>query len=170
MLQRPRYTNLCECVQEGSVGGHSVPSLKTFMTPKAHVPARTSPARTHRTHGFSRSSDVRASDHLEPPSPLITFPNSRIRYTTVCLRHSFFFFDSKTPKNTVSLKYQVPFQNLGLLGEQGSFFFFLNWSIMALGFPGGSDGKDPLEEETATHSVFLPGESHRQRSLARCSP
>ena len=41
---------------------------------------------------------------------------------------------------------------------------------MASGFPGGSDGKDPLEEEMATHSVFLPGESHGQRSLAGCSP
>ena len=26
--------------------------------------------------------------------------------------------------------------------------------------------EDPLEEEMGTHSVFLPGESHRQRSLA----
>ena len=26
--------------------------------------------------------------------------------------------------------------------------------------------EDPLEEEMATHSVFLPGESHGQRSLA----
>ena len=26
---------------------------------------------------------------------------------------------------------------------------------MALGFPGGSDGKDPLEEEMATHSSLL---------------
>ena len=41
---------------------------------------------------------------------------------------------------------------------------------MALGFPGGSDGKDPLEEEMTTHSVFLPGESHGQRSLEGCSP
>ena len=30
--------------------------------------------------------------------------------------------------------------------------------------------KLPLEEETATHSVFLPGESHGQRSLVGCSP
>ena len=51
-----------------------------------------------------------------------------------------------------------------------------------LGFPGGSDGKesackaeDPgslpglgrsLEKGMATHTVFLPGESHGQRSLA----
>ena len=30
--------------------------------------------------------------------------------------------------------------------------------------------EDPLEEEMATHSVFLPGESHGQRSLAGYSP
>ena len=30
--------------------------------------------------------------------------------------------------------------------------------------------EDPLEEETATHSVFLPEESHGQRSLAGCTP
>ena len=30
--------------------------------------------------------------------------------------------------------------------------------------------EDPLEEGTATHSVFLPGESHRQRSLAGYRP
>ncbi|XDA79825.1 hypothetical protein R6Z07F_009821 [Ovis aries] len=29
---------------------------------------------------------------------------------------------------------------------------------------------DPLEEEMATHSSFLPGKSHRQRSLAGYSP
>ena len=55
-----------------------------------------------------------------------------------------------------------------------------------LGIPGGSDRKDqpamqetpvqslgwegPLEKETATHSVFLPGEFHGQRSLACCNP
>ena len=27
------------------------------------------------------------------------------------------------------------------------------------------DGDDPLEKEMATHSIFLPGESHGQRSL-----
>ena len=31
-------------------------------------------------------------------------------------------------------------------------------------------GKTPLEEEMATHSVFLPGKSHRQRSLVGYSP
>ena len=32
-------------------------------------------------------------------------------------------------------------------------------------------GEDPLEEEMATHSpVFLPGESHGQRSLVGYSP
>ena len=51
-----------------------------------------------------------------------------------------------------------------------------------MGFPGGSDSKestcnvgdvdsiprppDPLEEEMATHSSVLAGESHGQRSLA----
>ena len=55
-----------------------------------------------------------------------------------------------------------------------------------LGFPGGLDSKelpamretwvwslgweDPLGEGMAIHSVFLPGESHGQRSLIDCSP
>ena len=30
--------------------------------------------------------------------------------------------------------------------------------------------EDPLQEERATHPVFLPGESHGQRSLAGSSP
>ena len=30
--------------------------------------------------------------------------------------------------------------------------------------------EDPLEEEMATHSVFLPGESHGQRSLVEYGP
>ena len=30
--------------------------------------------------------------------------------------------------------------------------------------------EDPLEKKTATHSVFLPGKSHGQRSLACYSP
>ena len=30
--------------------------------------------------------------------------------------------------------------------------------------------KDPLEKEMATHSVFLPGKSHGQRSLTGYSP
>ena len=30
--------------------------------------------------------------------------------------------------------------------------------------------EDPLEKEMATHSVFLPGESHGLRSLVGCSP
>ena len=35
---------------------------------------------------------------------------------------------------------------------------------------GGSlDQGDPLEEEEATYSVFLPGEFHGQRSLVGCS-
>ena len=32
------------------------------------------------------------------------------------------------------------------------------------------DEEDPLEEEMATHSSFLPGESHVQRSQAGYSP
>ena len=32
------------------------------------------------------------------------------------------------------------------------------------------DGKDPLEKEMTPTPVFLPGESHRQRSLAGYSP
>ena len=36
---------------------------------------------------------------------------------------------------------------------------------------GGSlGGEDPLEKEIATHSVFLPGKSHGQRSLVGYSP
>ena len=31
-------------------------------------------------------------------------------------------------------------------------------------------GEDPLEKEMAAHSVFLPGESHGQRSLADYIP
>ena len=54
--------------------------------------------------------------------------------------------------------------------------------VLHLGFRTGSDGEeppavrktwirslgweDPLEEGMATHPVFLPGESHGQRSLA----
>ena len=30
--------------------------------------------------------------------------------------------------------------------------------------------EDPLEKEMATHSIFLPGESYGQRSLASYSP
>ena len=53
-------------------------------------------------------------------------------------------------------------------------------------FPGNSDSKalparwetwvqslgweDPLEKGVATHSIFLPGESHGQRSLVGYSP
>ena len=32
------------------------------------------------------------------------------------------------------------------------------------------DWEDPLEEEMATHPVFIPGESHGQRSLVGYSP
>ena len=63
---------------------------------------------------------------------------------------------------------------------------------LPMGFPGGSVVKNspsnagdireagsipclgslfvPLEEEIATHSVFLLGKSHEQRTLAGCSP
>ena len=53
-----------------------------------------------------------------------------------------------------------------------------------MGFPGGSDRKEfacnardsdlipgsgrSLEKGIATHSVFLPGESHEQKSLVGC--
>ena len=61
----------------------------------------------------------------------------------------------------------------------------INWTV---GFLGGTSGKestcqsgrpafvfapwveDPLEKEMATTPVFLPGESHGQRSLAGYSP
>ena len=36
--------------------------------------------------------------------------------------------------------------------------------------PTSAGDVDPLEEEMATHSVFLPGKSHGQRSLAGYSP
>ena len=40
-----------------------------------------------------------------------------------------------------------------------------------MGFPGGSAVKYlPLEEEMATHSIFLLGKPHGQRSLAGYSP
>ena len=39
------------------------------------------------------------------------------------------------------------------------------------GVMGSSLGQqDPVEEEMATHSVFLPGKSHGQRSLVGYSP
>ena len=34
-------------------------------------------------------------------------------------------------------------------------------------FPGW---EDPLEEDMATHSSVLPGESHGQRNISGCSP
>ena len=58
--------------------------------------------------------------------------------------------------------------------------------VLVQGFPGGSPVKNPpanaghadsipgwegaLEEEMATAPGFLPGEAHRQRSLAACGP
>ena len=58
--------------------------------------------------------------------------------------------------------------------------------LLTTGFPGGTVVKnppakqetqvqslgweDPLEEEIATHPVFLPGKSHGQRSLVGYSP
>ena len=63
---------------------------------------------------------------------------------------------------------------------------YLSLWYSVVGFPGGSvvknlpamqetwvhplDQEDPLEKETATHLVFLPGKSHRQRTLADYSP
>ena len=42
---------------------------------------------------------------------------------------------------------------------------------VCMGFPGGSAVKyPPLEEEMATHSIFLPGKPHGQRSLVGYSP
>ena len=38
------------------------------------------------------------------------------------------------------------------------------WSVRSLGEEG------PLEEAWQTTPVFLPGESHRKRSLAGCGP
>ena len=35
---------------------------------------------------------------------------------------------------------------------------------------GSLGGKDPLEKSMLTHPVFLPGESHGQRSLVGYSP
>ena len=65
----------------------------------------------------------------------------------------------------------------------------INVCVCVCGLPGGSAVKnspviqetwetqapslgseDPLEKEMATHSVFLPGKSHGQRSLAGYSP
>ena len=45
-----------------------------------------------------------------------------------------------------------------------SLFAVLETQVRSLG------QEDPLEKEMATHSVFLPGESHEQRSLVGCSP
>ena len=39
-----------------------------------------------------------------------------------------------------------------------------------MGFPGGSEGKVYLEKAVQPTPVFLPGESHGQRSLAGYSP
>ena len=59
------------------------------------------------------------------------------------------------------------------------FFFFLNIGCLSLEFLSRRAGymqvqslgwEDPLEKEMATHSVFLPGKSHGQRSLVGYSP
>ena len=67
------------------------------------------------------------------------------------------------------------------------FFFFLRYSLTGLGFPGGSEGKEsacnagdtgsvprmgrsPGEGSGLPAPVFLPGESHGQRSVAVSSP
>ena len=75
--------------------------------------------------------------------------------------------------------------------SQGIYFFvnFFYWSLVALGFPGSASGKqpacqcrrhetwlqslgweDPLEQGIEPTPVFLPGESHGQRSLVGYSP
>ena len=36
--------------------------------------------------------------------------------------------------------------------------------------PANAGDEDPLQENMATHSIFLPGESHGQRSLKAYSP
>ena len=75
---------------------------------------------------------------------------------------------------------------MSLLG-QGFFFFNSLWIFSFLGFPGGSDGEEsacnagdqrsipelgriPWRRKRLPTPVFLPGESHRQRSLAVYSP
>ena len=81
-----------------------------------------------------------------------------------------------------------------LYAAQFDFLFFLEGVytyiykeiLTSKAFPGGSVVKnlpavqetqvqslgleDPLEKGMATHHIFLPGESHGQRSLAGCSP
>ena len=71
-----------------------------------------------------------------------------------------------------------------------SFIFIFHWSIVDLGFPSDSvvrnppamqetcqepwvqsrGREDPLEKEWLPTPVFLPGESHEQRSRVGCSP
>ena len=66
------------------------------------------------------------------------------------------------------------YKNKKFMVQNHNFFANLNISKRALVVKNLSvnagdarDGawEDPLEKETATHSVFLPGKSHRQRSL-----
>ena len=47
---------------------------------------------------------------------------------------------------------------------QGSYPFLLGTMFQPLGW------EDPLEKEWQPTPVFLPGESHEQKSLAGCSP
>ena len=60
-----------------------------------------------------------------------------------------------------------------------AFFFFFNMGCSSLEFFSRRAGytwvqslgwEDPLEKEMATHSVFLPGKYHGQRSLVGNSP
>ena len=75
--------------------------------------------------------------------------------------------------------YIPPFLNFQPHGNRGAQSFFgasfiaqlvknlpamLETRVRSLGW------EDPLEKEMETHSVFLPGESHGQRSLAGYSP
>ena len=73
-----------------------------------------------------------------------------------------------------ALLYILPYRivNFSLIREKG----FLGSSvgkdlpIMWETWVQSLDTEDPLEKGMATHSVFLLGESHGQRSLVGCSP
>ena len=67
------------------------------------------------------------------------------------------------------------YKNKKFMVQNHNFFANLNISQRALvvknlsvnaGDARDRAWEDPLEKETATHSIFLPGKSHRQRSLA----
>ena len=78
----------------------------------------------------------------------------------------------------------------GTLGSSSAFWCFNHLSMYKLGFPAGTSGKEPAcqcrrhkrhqfnpwvgeilwRRSWQPTPVFLPGESHGQRSLASCSP